>query len=61
MGLFRIVPVYHCGNPQNHVVGYRIQESVSKCGMYIQWDGLFQTEASAKSHIEKTIGCAVSF
>lgn len=39
--------------------GYRIIEIVSEGSHFgtltIEWDGLFQTEASAKSHIDKVL------
>jgi len=40
---------------RHYPYGRRIEEMVSQSGSYIVWDGLFQSEASAVSHIEKTL------
>jgi len=55
----KIIPIYLKGNKANPIIGYRIHEKVSKDGLYIEWDGLFQSETSAVSHIEKTIKTTV--
>lgn len=40
---------------KHYPYGCRIEEMVSQSGSYIVWDGLFQNEAGAVSHIEKTL------
>jgi len=38
--------------------GFRIQEVVTKTGLYITWPGLFSTEKSAENEIDKVLGVA---
>lgn len=53
MKRFKVVQVY--------IGGFKIQEIVSsKNGTIILWDGLFETQSKAISHIERRLGIVLT-
>jgi len=52
VGRTRVSPVV-VGTLNPRVTGYRIEEIVTKDGLYITWDGLYATKESAEQQLTK--------